>query len=197
VVIGAIVAAVLLLGGIAYAVSQSGGSNSASSSSSSDSSDSSDSTDATNDFPISSQSSFTDDEATATASKFVETLFTFDETDVSGLHDRLKPLVTSDFLNTLDGSLNAEFSSSVESQGGSASGTTFNPRVQGFNGDSGTILVDATLFFFDSSSSADFPTVTLLVSVTTVDGKLLVSDLGECQADSESSTVGLVPLVSC
>jgi hypothetical protein len=106
-------------------------------------------------------------------------------------------LVTADFLSALDSDLNSDFSSSVEAGNGASSGSVSDAAAQDFNGDSGTVLVTASLFYVDDSTESDLPEVKLLISVTTVDGELLVSNVGECDTDSESSTIGNVPLVSC
>ena len=192
--IAAIVAVVLVLGGIAYAVSQSGGGSSASSDSSSDSTSDS-STDSSSD----ASGTFADTDAESKSTNFVETLFTFDSTDLGQLHDRLAPLVTTDLLSTIDGTLDANFSSSVVAADGASSGSVFESKVQVFNGDSGTVIVKASISYFDDSTESDFPEVVLVVSLTTVDGQLLVSDLGECDTDSSSNSTTLenVPQVSC
>ena len=192
-VVGAIVVGlVALVAAVALLTRNDGGRKTAaidtSSSSSSDSSTDDSSSSSTSDGSSSSSSSspLTDQDVSNAAEHLADVFFSFDFNDVDSLVDRTRPLATGHFLDQLN-TFSSDFVSSAQSQHVTSFAFSTEGRTLSFDGQRGEAIVDAEVgVTSDSNSSQQFNTFKLIMSLTVVDGQLLVSDLAECSGPPES-----------
>src|SRR4051794_18344497 len=184
IIIAAIIG-VLALGIAAFAVTQSGGGESASSDSSFDSSGFSDSTD------LSDSTDFTDfsltsDDAQFAAEDFATTLFTFDSSSISSLKDSLLSLTTGALHDEIDAE-SGNFSTDVENTDTTSVAEVTGGSVREFDDTFAIVEVDLSVTLSQFGSTAPDPILlTLVINVEDGGGFFLASAVANCSSGAGS-----------
>jgi hypothetical protein len=155
---------VLVLAGVAFAVSQSGGGGSASS----------------------DTTSLTPEEQATSVARQVATLsFALDPNTIDTLQDQLRPLATGSFLDDVNSS-GSELVSSVKSSSLRSTVHQVTVSTRSFDGNEGVFLVevDASVSLDSSSTTA---TIRSLVTVSRAGSTFLVSKVVDCSSSSFDS----------
>ncbi|MEY2453826.1 MAG: molecular chaperone DnaK [Acidimicrobiaceae bacterium] len=187
-VIAVVVALMLAVGGVAYGLTRSGGSNQASATTTTDTSP--DTTTTTDPSSTSGFLVFTVDDAKLQAEFVMGEFFTLDFNDVEEVFDRLQRNATGAFLNQLT-SVRADFVASVQSDQGESFGIAEASSIvasrdgQNFNA---LVTVDVDTSIQGNTDSANNK-ITLLVTLTNVNDELLVSSVITCSFTSSDGVL--------
>ena len=197
--LAAIIAGVLALGGIAYALTQSGGSKSAASSTSSDTTTTTDSsTDTTSsDGPSSVGDALTDSDAQSAADTLIFTLLEFTPDDVQNVQSSMQDITTGAFKEQMSAD-NSSFVSSVQANRSYSLVTVGEKTVRSNDGFTAAVLVKVQVDFEDleGNSSSELRDLAFLVILQNVDGTFLGAELVDCSDGSSSSATGFSELGS-
>ena len=197
--LAAIIAGVLALGGIAYALTQSGGSKSAASSTSSDTTTTTDSsTDTTSsDGPSSVGDALTDSDAQSAADTLIFTLLEFTPDDVQNVQSSMQDITTGAFKEQMSAD-NSSFVSSVQANRSYSLVTVGEKTVRSNDGFTAAVLVKVEVDFEDleGNSSSELRDLAFLVILQNVDGTFLGAELVDCSDGSSSSATGFSELGS-
>jgi osmotically-inducible protein OsmY len=188
-VIAVVIALVLALGGVAYGVMQSGGSNHAASPTTTSSS-SPDSTTTTDPSTDSSSTFPTKDDARIQAEFVMGEFFTLDFNNVQDVFDELQSNATGAFLDQLT-SVRSDYAASVQSdQAESFGSATAGSIVASPDGQTFNALVTVDVFTsLHGNTDSTNSTVTLLVTLTNVNDELLVSNVVTCTFTSSDGVL--------
>jgi molecular chaperone DnaK len=195
--IAAIIAGVLAVGGVAYALTQSGGGSRASSTSSETTTTTDSSTDTTSSDGTSSVDALTDDDASFAADHLVFTLFSFAPDDVESVQSSALELTTGS-LNSSVGEDNSSFVSSVQTNHTFSLVEVGDVTVRSNDGFTAAVLVKVQIDIEDleGNSSSELRDLALLVILQNVDGEFLGADIVDCSDGSSSSATGFSELGS-
>jgi hypothetical protein len=195
-VIAMVVAVVLALGGVAYALTQSGGSSRASSTTTTDTSTDS-TTDTSTDSSSSDAFSLDDDSAKFAAEDIVHTLTLFGPDDVGDVQSSLSEVTTGE-LNTKVNEDNSSFVASVQANHTYSLPTIGESTVRSNDGFTAVVLVNVQVDLEDleGNSSSSLRDMVFLVVLQNIDGEFLGAELVDCSDGSSAAATGFPELGS-